>query len=147
LGNRTELFDERDRLSSTGPALNLLVEIEPEQHGGGDEVTYEIASDVWSPTMTVSSIGGDETEGEYDIGMSPSRPLKLVRLPTSLGSFKANPGYQPDGSSFREEHINAQPRGPKLGEGESRGLYVEWRNSHSILLNFHLKGWCHCGWE
>lgn len=58
--------------------MNLLVEIDPEPRRSRDEVTYEIASDVWSPTMTVSSVGAGES-GEDDTDMSPSDSLRLVR--------------------------------------------------------------------
>ena len=57
----------------------MLVEIEPGPQQGRDKVTYEIASDTLSPTMSVSSTDiDDDPEGEYDIPPSP----EPVRLPT-----------------------------------------------------------------
>lgn len=99
-------FDERGPLSFKGPTLNLLVEIDPESRRARNEVTYEIASDVWSPTVTATSIGTEEPEGEHDMDMSQSRSLELS-----------------NGSSLQKgQHIIVPPRGPKLGERESRTL-------------------------
>ena len=78
---QTASFDERDLLSPNGPTLSLLVEIDPGARRGRDEMTYEIASDVWSPTMTVSSIGADEPEEDYDVDVFPSPSSGLVRPP------------------------------------------------------------------
>ena len=85
LAGQKDPFDEGDSLSSKGPSLNLLVEINPEPRRSRNEVTYEIASDVWSPTMTVSSIGAGvsgEPEEEYDIDMSSFHPSEPVRMHT-----------------------------------------------------------------
>ena len=43
----------------------MLVEIEPQPQQGWDKVTYEIASDTLSPTMTISSTdtGRDSHQG------------------------------------------------------------------------------------
>lgn len=61
--------------------MNLLIEIDPDPRRGRDEATYEIASDTWSPTVTVSSTGADRREGGDDIDMSPSDSLEPVRPP------------------------------------------------------------------
>jgi len=98
--------DERDLLSSKEPTLNLLVEIDPDPHRGRDETTYEIASDTWSPAMTVSFVGGDQHEEEYDIDVFPSHSLESL-----------------NGSSLRkEQHITVPPHGPKPGEQEVHAL-------------------------
>ena len=82
--------DERGLLPPKGPTLNLLVEIDPEPRRGLDETTYEIASDTWSPTMTIASIGADEHEGECDTDAYPSHSLEHVRLPnTWLGALQS----------------------------------------------------------
>jgi len=84
--------------------LGVLVEIEPELHQGQYETTYEIASDTLSPTMSGSSIDSDDPEEEY--GVSPSHSLELLNG-TSLEKGK---------------HIIIPPRGPKLGDRESRAM-------------------------
>lgn len=107
LEDQTASFDGRDLLSSQGSTLSLLVEIDPEPRRGRDEVTYEIASDTWSPAMTISSDGASEP-GEGDIDVSPSDSSRLV-----------------NGSSQRKgDHIIVPPRVPKLGERESRNLAI-----------------------
>jgi hypothetical protein len=60
------------------------VEVDPEPHRGRNETTYEIASDIPSPT-TAPSIETDEFEREYDVE-SPSHPFEFVRL-YQIGGF------------------------------------------------------------
>ena len=67
--------------SCNGPSSSVLVEIDPEPRRSW-EATYEIASDILSPTMTVSSVKTDEDEGEHDIDIFPSRSLEPVRVTT-----------------------------------------------------------------
>ena len=59
--------------------MNLLVEIDPKPRRSRDEVAYEIASDVWSPAITVSSLGADEPEEDYDTDERPLLSSRLVR--------------------------------------------------------------------
>ena len=86
--DQTIRVDERDPLSSKGPTLSILIEIDPEPHRGRDDTTYEIASDVLSPTPSVSSIETDEPEGEYDVEL-PLHSFELVRFLTGLEVFQS----------------------------------------------------------
>jgi len=115
LEGQTPSFDERDLLSPSGPTLSLLVEIDPGARRSRDEPTYEIASDVWSPTMTVSSIGADEPEEDYDVDVFPS---------LSLGLRKGS-------SPQKGQHITDPPRVPKFGGGESPTLSDIVTGNHS----------------
>ena len=63
----------------------MLVEIEPEPQQDRDKVTYEIASDTLSPTMTVSSTDIDDPEGEYDTPPPHSSELVMTVSSTDMG--------------------------------------------------------------
>ena len=63
----------------------MLVEIEPEPHQDRDKVTYEIASDTLSPTMTASSTDIDDPEGEYDTPPSHSSELAMTASSADTG--------------------------------------------------------------
>ena len=86
--DQTIPVDERGLLSSKGQTLNVLVEIDPEPHRGRDDTTYEIASDVLSPTPSVSSIETDEPEEEDDVEF-PTYSFELVRHPAGFGVFQS----------------------------------------------------------
>ncbi|KAF9646649.1 hypothetical protein BDM02DRAFT_2981500 [Thelephora ganbajun] len=93
-------------LTSKGPTLNILVEIDLKPRQGRDGLTYEIASDIASPTMIVSSIDSGEPEGKYDTDVFSSHSSGLL-----------------DGNSLeKEQHIIISPRGPELGDREGRTM-------------------------
>lgn len=78
-------------------------------------MAYEIASDVWSPAITVSSLGADEPEEDYD---TDERPLLSSRLRNGRSPRKGG-------------DITDPPRVPKLGEREGRTLSAIVTRDHS----------------
>ena len=63
----------------------MLVEIESVPQQDRDKLTYEIASDTLSPTMTVSSTDVDDPEGDYDTPPSHSSELAMAASSTDTG--------------------------------------------------------------
>jgi hypothetical protein len=85
--DQTVRTDERGPSTPKRPTLGVLVEIDPEPHRGLGEITYQIASDLPSPTTTVSSTESDESGEEYDI-RPPSNPFEPVRPPHWIRGFQ-----------------------------------------------------------